>query len=109
MRSRYQAVEVPQGGVGPVDHDHPPRHTAEVAVEGDPALQIGAEADQGIVKAGDIAPVRDRRQVLRPQIGDAGVVEGQGVRPNGLIRGEKIGGWVVCLSPFTWLSLTANF
>ncbi|MFH8935210.1 hypothetical protein [Streptomyces griseosporeus] len=78
----------------------PPRHTAEVAVEGDPALQLRAEADQGVVKAGDVAPMRDRRP---------GVVEGQGVRPNGLIRGEKIGGWVVRLSPFTWLSFDSEF
>ncbi len=29
--------------------------------------------------AGDVAAVRDRRQVLRPPVGDAGVVEDQGV------------------------------
>jgi hypothetical protein len=70
---------VPQGVVGPVNHDHQPRHTVEVAVEGDAALQLRAEADQGVVDAGDVAAVGDRRQVLGPQVGDAGVVEDQGV------------------------------
>ncbi|MFJ8364059.1 hypothetical protein [Streptomyces sp. NPDC093984] len=73
------AGEMPEHVVGPVDHDHQPRHTVKVAVEGDAALQLGAEADQGVVDAGDVAAVRDRRQVLRPQVGDAGVVEDQGV------------------------------
>ncbi|MEV5177256.1 hypothetical protein AB0L10_40785 [Streptomyces flaveolus] len=71
--------EVPQGGVGPVDHDHQPRHTVEAAAEGDAALRLEAEADQGVMDASDVAAVRDRRQVLRPQVGDAGVVEDQGV------------------------------
>jgi hypothetical protein len=74
------AGEVPQGVVGPVDDDHQPRDTVEVSVEGDAALQLGAEADQSVVDAGDVAAVRDRWQVLRPQVGDAGVVEDQGVR-----------------------------
>ncbi|MYW46031.1 hypothetical protein GT045_35200 [Streptomyces sp. SID486] len=79
---------MPQGGVGSVDHDHQPRHTVEVAIEGDAALELGAEADQGVVDAGDVAAVRDRGQVLRPQVGDAGVVEDQGV--DALV--EELGG-----------------
>jgi hypothetical protein len=70
---------VPQGVVGPVDHDHQARHPVEVTVEGGAALQLGAEAEQSVVDAGDVAAVRDRRQVLGPQAGDAGVVEDQGV------------------------------
>lgn len=49
------AGEVPQSVVGPVDHDHQPRHV----VEGDAALQLGAEADQRVMNAGDVAAVRD--------------------------------------------------
>ncbi|MEU7282493.1 hypothetical protein AB0A69_27505 [Streptomyces sp. NPDC045431] len=73
------AGEVPQGVVGPVDRDHQPWHPVEVAVEAGTAFQLGAEDDQGVVDAGDVAAVRDRRQVLGPQAGDAGVVEDQDV------------------------------
>jgi hypothetical protein len=44
----------------------------------DAALQLGGEADQGVVDAGDVAAVRHRRQVPRPQVGDPRGVEDQG-------------------------------
>ncbi|MFD7966700.1 hypothetical protein ACFV5J_38550 [Streptomyces zaomyceticus] len=62
-----------------VDRDHQPRLTVEVVAEGDAALQRGAEADQSVVNAGDVAAVRDRRQAHRPQVGDANGVEDQAV------------------------------
>lgn len=52
------AGKVPRGVVSPVDDDHQPRNAVEVAVEVDAALKLGGEADQGVVDAGDVAPVR---------------------------------------------------
>ncbi|MEV5440516.1 hypothetical protein AB0K80_31600 [Streptomyces sp. NPDC052682] len=54
---------MPQGVVGLVGDGHQPRH----AVEGGAALQVGAEAGQGVVDAGDAAWVRDRRQPVDDQ------------------------------------------
>ncbi|MFD9489145.1 hypothetical protein [Streptomyces sp. NPDC059991] len=55
--------------------DHQARHAVEVEA----ALTLGGEAGQGVVDAGDVAAVRHRRQVLRPQVGDPLGVEDQGV------------------------------
>jgi hypothetical protein len=82
------AGKLPQGDVSPADRNHQTRHVVEVTVAVGAALQLGAEADQGNVDAGDAAAVRDRRQVLRPEVGDAGGVEDQGLGP----LAEELGG-----------------
>ncbi|UUU28411.1 hypothetical protein [Streptomyces sp. DSM 40750] len=72
------ALEPPQGVTALLEHDHQARHVVEVAVEVDAALQLDGEADQGVVDTGDVAAVRHRRQVHRPQVGDPRGVEDQG-------------------------------
>jgi hypothetical protein len=61
---------------GPVDHDRQPRHTAEVTVEGDAVLQLGAEADQGAWGPAMLPRCVTVGGSLRTG-GDAGVVKGQ--------------------------------
>ncbi|MGW1289105.1 hypothetical protein ACWDBD_44755 [Streptomyces sp. NPDC001118] len=50
-----------------------------VAVELDAALEFGGEADQGVVDAGDVATMSDRREGLGPKVGDPPGVEDQSV------------------------------
>ncbi|MYW49209.1 hypothetical protein [Streptomyces sp. SID161] len=72
--ARHRPAPSALGGVAPVDHDHQPRHTVEVAIEGAAALQLGAEADQGVVRGfNDVSPGRGR---LGRLLGLAGVITG---------------------------------
>ncbi|WP_328983103.1 hypothetical protein OG258_53560 [Streptomyces mirabilis] len=54
----------------------------------DPAPELGGEADQGVVDVGDVGAVRHRRQLARPQVGEARVGllrDGEGLR-EGLVQ-----------------------